>query len=148
MDKNNLQKKRAEKAKAEEAIINRILCWIAGGAVLECLILLLNRYWVYYTADEIGLRLVLDVVVKVVGVVGLVGVAASAYWWYSAWKRGAKSTLPAILCPAILGIAVSCIAAWFFPMKGLHFLCVAVPVVVVLVMIYYLYQHEFFLIAV
>lgn len=147
MDKNNLKKNRAEKAKAEEAILNRILCWVVGGAVLEFLILLLNRYWVYYTTDEIELRLALDVAVKIIGVAGLVCAVVSAFWWNSARKSGKKSVLPAVLFPVFLGISVSCVVAWFFPMTGLRFMYIAVPVVIVLVLIYYLYQHEFFLTA-
>ena len=47
MDKNKKPTK-AAREKAEEEALNHILCWVAGGTVLEFLLLLLNRY--YYRA--------------------------------------------------------------------------------------------------
>ena len=41
---NNVKKKRAARAKAEEEALNRILSWIAGGSLLEFLLMLLNKY--------------------------------------------------------------------------------------------------------
>ena len=78
MDKNAKQKK-AAKARAEEEALNRILCWITGGVVLEFLLLLLSRYWTHYTVDQIDLRLALGTAVKILAVAGLCCTVGAGY---------------------------------------------------------------------
>lgn len=146
MDK-NAKRKRAEKAKAEEAALNRTLCWVTGGAVLEFLLLLLTRYWSYYTGAEVSLRLALTTVVKILAVAALVCAAGGAFWWSSARKSGKGGNLPGSLCLFMVGVSLGCFATWFGSDPGLRLMTYVVPVVVVLALIYYLYQHEFFLIA-
>ena len=68
---NNVKKKKAARAKAEEEALNRILSWIAGGSVLEFLLMLLNKYWNHYTAAQIELRVALGTAVKFLAVAGL-----------------------------------------------------------------------------
>ncbi len=146
MDKNAKQAK-AAKAKAEEAALNRILCWVAGGSVLWFLLLLLERYWSHYTAGQIEFRVALGTAVKIIAVAGLLCAAAGAYWWYSARKCGKGTNLPGTLCLFTVGVSVSCFAAWFGSGTGLQLMSYTVPVVVVLALIFYLYPREFFLIA-
>ncbi len=146
MDKNKKQTK-AAKAKAEEAAINRILCWVAGGSVLEFLLLLLNRYYFYYRVEEFAIFTALSVAVKILAVAGLVCACAAAFWWNSAKKAGKSATLPGVLSVFMLGVSVSCFASWFFYGTGIHTMYIVVPVVVALAVIFYLYQKEFFLIA-
>lgn len=146
MDK-NVKKNKAEKAKEEEAALNCILCWVVGGAVLEFLLLLLNRYWVHYTVAQIELRVALGTAVKILAVAALACAAAAGFWWNSARQSGKKTGLPGALCLFLLGVSVSCFAAWFLSGAGVRLMYIAVPVVIVLVLIYYLYQHEFFLVA-
>ncbi|MCI8475090.1 MAG: hypothetical protein HFF07_07105 [Oscillospiraceae bacterium] len=144
---NNTKKKRAEKARAEEAALNRILCWVAGGSVLEFLLLLLNRYWSHYTAGQIDFRVALGTAVKILAVAALFCAAGAAYWWNNARRNGRGSNLPGTLCLFMAGVSASCFAAWFVSGTGLLLMSYAVPAVVVLALIYYLYQHEFFLLA-
>ncbi|MCI9264120.1 MAG: hypothetical protein HFF06_06055 [Oscillospiraceae bacterium] len=144
---NNTKKKRAEKAKAEEAALNRILCWVTGGAVLEFLLLLLSRWWTYYTVDQIDFRVALGTAVKILAVAALACAAGGAYWWNNARRSGKGTNLPGTLCLFMAGVSLSCFAAWFVSGTGLQLMSYAVPAVVVLALIYYLYQHEFFLIA-
>lgn len=146
MDKDMKQTK-AAKAKAEEAALNRILCWITGGAVLEFLLLLLSRYWNHYTTDQIELRVALGTAVKILAVAALICAGAAAFWWNGAKKAGKGTAVPATLGFFMLGVSVSCFAAWFFSGAGLQLMYVVVPVVVVLVLIFYLYQREFFLVS-
>ncbi len=143
MDKNAKQ----SRAKAEEAALNRILCWVVGGAVLESFLLLLNRYWSHYTMEQFAIRLALDTAVKVLAVAGLLAAAAAAFWWANARKNGRGTNLPGTLCIFLVGISVSCFAAWFFSGAGLRLVCILVPAAIVLALIYYLYQREFFLLA-
>lgn len=144
---NNAKKKRAERMKAEEAALNRVLCWIAGGSVLEFLLLLLNRYWVYYTVGQIDLRIALGTAVKILAVAGLACAAGAGYWWNNAAKSEKSTNLPGALCLFMTGVSLSCFAAWFVSDIGLELMIFAVPAVVILALIYYLYQREFFVIA-
>ena len=142
MDKNTKRMK-AERAKQEEAALNRILAWLAGGAVLEFILLLVNRRYSY--ADTWAL---MRVVIKVMAVVGLVGCVAGILWYCSARKRGAGTVAPAVCALFSAGLSLGGFAPWFLGYTGLRLAYIAVPVVVVLVLVYYLYQREFFLAAV
>lgn len=148
MNKNSKQKK-TERAKAEEAALTRILYWVAGGAVLEFLLLLLNRYWAGFLVMSNGttLRAPLDVTIRILAVAGLICAAGALYWWRCAVKARKGRDLPGILCLFMVGISASCFASWIFDAAGLRVMYVAVPVITVLALVYYLYQHEFFLIA-
>lgn len=146
MDKNAKQKK-AEKARAEEEALNRILCWVAGGAVLEFLLLLLSRYWSHYTVEQIDFRVALSTAVKILAVAALACAAGAGYWWNSARKSGKSANLPGALSLFMAGVSMSCFAAWALSDVGLRLMTFAIPAVVILALIYYLYQHEFFLIA-
>ncbi|MCI8651003.1 MAG: hypothetical protein HFF05_00990 [Oscillospiraceae bacterium] len=146
MDKNAKQIK-AAKAKEEEATINRILCWVVGGSVLEFLLMLLNRYWSHYTAAQIDFRVALGTAVKILAVAALACAAGALFWWNNAWKSGKGMYVPGTLCLFMTGVSVSCFAAWGFSGQGLMLMCYVVPAVVILAIIYNLYQREFFLVA-
>lgn len=146
MDKNAKQFREA-KAKQEETALNRVLCWIAGGSVLEFLLLLLNRYYSHYTVEQIDLRVALGSAVKILAVAALVCAAAAGLWWNAARKSGRGSALPGLLTIFMAGVSVSCFCTWFMGSTGLRLMYIGVPVVIVLALIYYLYQREFFLVA-
>lgn len=146
MDKNAKEIK-AAKAREEEATINRILCCVVGGSVLEFLLMLLNRYWSHYTAAQIDLRVALGTAVKILAVAALACAVGALFWWNNARKNGKGTNLPGVLCLFMAGVSVSCFAAWIFSGLGLTLMCYVVAAVVILAIIYYLYQKEFFLIA-
>lgn len=144
MNKNTKQLK-AAKAKAEEEALNRILYWVAGGSVLEFLLLLLNKYWSHYGPQTLQLRLALDKVIPVVGVAALVLAAVGGYLWVRAAREKKGLTFPILLCLMTLGIGGGCMAAFLFGEAGILLMCFLVLAVVVLAVLFYLYQREFFL---
>lgn len=144
MNKNTRQVK-AAKARAEEEALNRILYWVAGGSVLEFLLLLLNKYWSHYGPKTIQLRQVLQKVIPVVGVVALAAAVFGAYLWVKAVREKKSPTLPMLLCLMTLGIGGGCMGAFLFAEVGILLVCFLVLAVVVLAVLYYLYQREFFL---
>ncbi len=146
MDKNMRQAK-AAKARSEEAALNRIMCWLAGGVVLEFLLLFLDRYYNHYTVSEVELRVALGTTVKILAAAALICAAAAGFWWNTARKGGRSVNLPATLCLFLAGLSLSCFAAWFFPSMGLRVMYLIVPGVIVLALVYYLYQREFFVVA-
>ncbi|MDE6107392.1 MAG: hypothetical protein K2F83_01790 [Oscillospiraceae bacterium] len=144
MDK-SLKKNRAAKAKAEEEALNSILCWVVGGLTLEFLLVLLNRYWVYYRISEFDFRVgILEPVVKVLAFLALVGTAAAAFWWK---KGGMKERLPLTAALLSLGISAGCFSAWLVGEAGITVMYTVVPAIILLAVIYHLYQREFFLIS-
>ena len=111
MNKNNKQV-RAAKAKEEEAVLNRILYWFAGSAVLEFILMVFNRFLYHYVAGEIPLMTALHACLRYVAVGALACALAAVFWWNSARRSGKSTTLPAALGLFMAGLAVGCFAAW------------------------------------
>ena len=146
MDKKERQ---AQRAKQEDEILVKVLWWIVGCVVLEALVLLLNRYYVNYTASQIDLAYALHKsVIPVLAVVFPVCFVATLLLWLAARKKGKLVRLTAGLTLAFLALAVCAVVTYFFAGTGIRFLYIAVPAVAVLALIYYLYQREFFCAAV
>lgn len=145
MDK-SVKKNKAAKAKAEEEALNSILYWFVGGCVLEFLLLLLKRYWVdYRLGAELNFLLhVLMPAVTVLSFLALAGSAAAFFWWK---KSGMKARLPLAVALVSLGISAGCFSAWLLGAAGLKVIYTVVPVVILLAVIFYLYQREFFFIS-
>lgn len=145
MDKNS-KKNRTAKAKAEEEALNSILSWVVGGAALEILLLLLNRYWVHYRLGaELDFRVnILGPAVKVLAFLFLAGAAGAFYWWK---KSGLKKRLPLGTALVSLGLSAGCFAAWLLGGAGLTVVYTVVAAIVILAVLFHLYQREFFLIA-
>ena len=142
---NNFKKNKAAKAKAEEEALSSILCWVAAGSVLEFFLILLNRYWSHYRVAEIQFRVgPLETMVKVMAFLFLAAAAGGAYWWK---KEGMKRRLPLAVSLVTLGASAGCFAAWLVGESGIVALSTMAPGIVVLAILYYLYQREFFLVA-
>lgn len=140
MDKKERQ---AQRAKQEDEILVKVLWWIVGCVVLEALVLLLNRYYVNYTASQIDLAYALHKsVIPVLAVVFPVCFVAALLLWLAARKKGKLVRLTAGLTLAFLALAVCAVVTYFFAGTGIRFLYIAVPAVAVLALIYYLYQRS------
>ena len=48
------KRERTERARQEDAVLNKVLYWIVGAVVLEFLLLLVNRFYIKYTVATIG----------------------------------------------------------------------------------------------
>lgn len=138
MDKNTKQMK-AQRAKREEAVLNRVMAWLAGGAVLEFLLLLLNQRYGYIDTWDI-----VQTLIRILSVAGVACTVFGLIWLRVAAKNGAKLFLPAVCTLFSAGVAVGCLATWFLGRTGLRLVYVSLPVLVALVLVYYLYQREFF----
>lgn len=143
MEKN----KRADRKKQEDIALTRALSWFGAAMVLEFLLLLVNKYYVNFTADSasIALALAMGTVVKVITVVSLLGAAALGFL---GWKRmNAQNAVPflwVVLTALLLAVGVSSGLIWAFYRAAVELLYVLVPAGAVLALVYYLYQKEFF----
>ncbi len=141
------KRERAERAKQEDAILNRVLIWIAGSVILEALLLLLNRYYVNARVSELAIQQGLYQMFGVLAIVLPIAFVACAVWWFLTWKKGEHALLPQVLTTILAVLAVCAVVARLYPNKtGISALYVGVPCLAVLALVYYLYQHEFFLV--
>ena len=141
------KRERAERAKQEDAILNRVLIWIAGSVVLEALLLLLDRYYVNTRVSELAIKQGLYQMFGVLVIVLPIAFLACAAWWVFTWRKGERRLLPQILSTVLLILSVCAVVARLYPNKtGISALYVGVPCLAVLALVYYLYQHEFFLV--
>ena len=140
-------KKNAERKKQEDIALTRALSWFGAAMVLEFLLLLVNKYYVNFTADSasIALALAMSTVVKVTTALGLIGAVVCGFF---GWKRyKASGTLPflwLVLTVALLALGVCSGLIVLFYRAAVDLLYILVPAAAVLALVYYLYQKEFF----
>lgn len=139
--------KRVDKKKQEDIALTRALIWFAAAMVVEFLLLLVNKYYINFTADSESIRLALTMgtVLKVTTVLGLLAAVLCGVW---GWKRGKKTgTVPflyVVLTTVLLAIGVSSGLIVVFYRAAVQLLYIMVPAGAVLALVYYLYQREFF----
>ena len=144
----NKKEKQAQRERQEDEILNKVLWWIVGSVILEALLLLLNRIYVNYTVSEFELAYALRGVFQVLAIVLPICFVVLAALWLAARKTGKLVKLTGIVALIALILAVCAVVVRIFDVSGVKFLYIAVPVVAVLALIYYLYQREFFFSAV
>ncbi|MBQ3134492.1 MAG: hypothetical protein IJB75_01600 [Oscillospiraceae bacterium] len=133
--------------KQEDTALNRALLWFAAAMVLEFLLLLVDRYYIGFIADSAGIALAqaLHVVIRVVAVLGLVGGVAAAVWCRKASvKCGELAFAPMMISAVAFAFGISGALIVLFYTAAVDLLCVLVPALGVLALVYYLYQKEFF----
>ena len=141
------KRERTERARQEDAVLNKVLYWIVGAVVLEFLLLLVNRFYIKYTVATIGTANAIEAVLTVLSMVFPLCFVAALVWWILSHRKGSSATLPGFLTILAAALAVCCIITRVFKGSGVQLLYVAVPVVAVLALIFYLYQKEFFTVA-
>lgn len=142
------KKRKAAISKQEDVALTRALLWFAAAMVLEFLLLLVDRHYIGFTADgaAIALAQVLHVVIRVAAVLGLVCGAVLAWWCKRASaKRGELAFTPLLLSVSAFAVGISGALIVLLYSVAVELLCVVVPALGVLALVYYLYQKEFFL---
>ena len=140
---------RTAKKQQEDRALNRVLCWFGGAVVLEFLLLLLNRYYfVGNNGGDLALSQGLFRFLRVAAWVLLAVAVAFGVWWFVRRRQGKKTTFQSggCVCAAVLFVCAFVAGIWG-SYGSVRFLYVCVPVVAVLALVYYLYQREFFLVA-
>lgn len=138
---------RLAKKQKEDQALNRVLLWFGGAVILEFFLLLLNRFGVNFDAQGAELAAGIFRFLRVFAWVCLALTAACALWWAVARKRGGKTFLPGFCALLFAGLFLCAVIAGVWKDIGVQLLYVCVPVTAVLALIYYLYQREFFLVA-
>lgn len=146
MDKREKEKQRQQ----EDQALNKLLCWVCGAAVLIVILMLAKRYRVNFTVDELELAQGVFYASRVAAILGLVlAVAMGGLYWYRI-RAGKKDAWPAGLAVFFLGLAVGSFAVWHDSSSSTRtdFVIVLIIATAVLALVYYLYQRDFFVIAV
>lgn len=136
-----------ERRRQEDIALQRGLLWIVGAAVLEALLVLLNRFYINYSLSQSGVNIFLTLheVLKV-GRLAAFAAAVLALLW-AAWqvKQGKKYALPLVLAIALAAVTVCIHVAVKYRADGMSMLYWLVIAWAVLAMVFYIYQREFFL---
>ena len=146
---NKKEQLQRQRRRQEDAVLTKVIYWIVGAVVLEGLLLLLNRYYVNYltTGAEIALAGALNSALPILAVVFLALFVLFLALAVRRHRGGRGAGFPGALSVFTLMFSLCCAVSRVFYSVGIRFLYVAVPVVAVLALVYYLYQHEFFLVA-
>lgn len=139
--------KNAIRNKQEDIALTRALIWFGAAMVLEFLLLLVNKYYINFTADSasISLAMVLSSVIKITTVLGLLGAAVCGFFgWKHIKDKGVFPFLWLVLTATALAVGISSGLIVLFYRAAVELLYILVPAMAVLALVYYLYQREFF----
>lgn len=140
---------RTAKKQREDQALNRVLWWFGGAVILEFFLLLLNRfYFVDHNGGNVALSRGLFQFMRVFTWVCLAVAVLLGVWWFLRKRKGERAFAQGASCVAA-AILFGCafVTGFWGGYGGVRFLYVCVPVVAVLALVYYLYQREFFLVA-
>lgn len=140
----------AARSRKEDAALNRVLVWFGAAVAAECVLLLLNRYYINATTRPGELEFqgaLFHAFPTLIGILAA-GFILCAVWFVFAWRTRKRGLLPGILSGVFAVLLIFSVITYRFVGAGVQFLCAAVPAAAVLALVYYLYQREFFLISV
>ncbi|MCD7947038.1 MAG: hypothetical protein LUG13_01910 [Oscillospiraceae bacterium] len=132
----------------EDQIFNRIILWIIGAVVVELYLLFLNRYYVRAIIAQWDFRMALGSALPILAIIFVACFVVFLVLGIHAHSAGKKKPIFAFWCILTAALAVASMVTYFVGASGVRFLYIAVPMVGVLALLYYLYQKEFFCIAV
>ena len=131
------------KRQMEDRIFNRMLVWLLVAVVAEVYFVIVNRFYVHARAGEINAMVVWHSALLVLFALGLVLFAVCMLWGRKQQSSGRDSVLPFALGGGFLVAGVGSLAIRLSHSCS-HLMLALVPVLAVLVIIFYLYQKEFF----
>ena len=111
MDKNQ----REVRLRQEDADLNRGLLWVVGAVLLECLLMVVNRWYINFYPAEIGVAEAILNVMRVLrlggGVVGILALVWAALCFHRGSKAGWPAVAGLVLASCVLGVLVVVAAA-------------------------------------
>lgn len=141
MDKSKKEARRRQ----EDMALNRALLWVVGAVVLECLLLLVNRYYINYYPSEVDLAYLLWNGLKALQIGGAAVGVVCLVWAVLCFQKSGKTALPVILLLVCWALAICARVTLVYQKTGVQMLFLLVPAWAGLALVYYLYHREFFL---
>lgn len=131
----------------EDRAFNRMLLWLAATVVVEVIMLLVNRFYVHARVEELGAIPTLSVILGIAPIVGIVLCALFLFWGFRI--RKSDEVLQDGMIQFVLAAAFLCmgIGGWImrtYGVAGAPMVLGVVPALGVLMLVFYLYQKEFF----
>lgn len=143
MDKNQKEARRRQ----EDVALNRGLLWVGGAVVLECLLLLVNRYYINFFVSEVNVAEMVRNVLSGVRIVGAAAGLLAFLWGVLQFRKGLSATKPTVVGLVCWALTVCAHVTLVFQKAGVQMLFILVPAWAGLALVYYLYHREFFLAA-
>ncbi len=141
-------KQREERRRQEDRDLNRGLLWVAGAVVFECLLILINRYYINPYFSEVNTAIAVMNALKVLRIAGAVVGLAGLVLGLVRLRQAKSVTLPVVVSLACLVAALCSHVVLQYNKEGIQMLFLLIPAFAGLALVYYLYQREFFLAAV
>lgn len=141
---------RALREQQENEVLRRVLFWLGAAVLLETVVLLTNRFFFHAltTPAEMQLQQVLFQVLEILRFAGFIVAAGFLIWALAGRKKDAHCGIARIISAAFFAaLSVCAILFVHIGMSSVSVLLVGIPAVAGLIMIYYLYQREFFVLA-
>lgn len=138
---------RSQKEQMEDRAFNRMLLWLAGTVLTEVVLLLVNRYYVHARVDELEHLATLHTILGIAPIVGVVLFAGFLYWGLQQKKKGEENRdgiIQIILACAFLVMGVGAFGMRMYGVTAAPLILGIVPGLGVLMLVFYLYQKEFF----
>lgn len=135
--------KRGQRANQEDASFNRMLLWLAGAVGVELIILFIRQVYVNLLFGGV-VAYGLSQFFHVFNFVGAALIVAGIVWAVRSTQAGKPAVLP-WACTAGVGILwiVSLFAYYLFDV-GMNLMMILPGVAAVLIVVFFLYQREFF----
>ena len=133
-----------ERERQEDIIFNKMLQWLVAAVVAEVVMLILNRFYIHTRVDELGALPVLHTLLAVFPVIGIVAFVLCLLWRKAVRKGGKSGDIQLIVGSALLCVGVCGFLLRAFGSAGSGVVLAIVPAFAVLILIFYLYQKEFF----
>lgn len=131
----------------EDRAFNRMLLWLAATVVVEVVMLLVNRFYVHARVEELSALPALHTMLGIAPIAGILLCALFLYWGSRLHKREdipQDGMLQFVLAAAFLCMGLGCWVMRNYGVAGAPMVLGLVPALGVLMLVFYLYQKEFF----
>ena len=131
----------------EDRAFNRMLLWLAATVVVEVVMLLVNRFYVHARVEELGAVPTLSVILGIAPIVGIVLCALFLFWGFRIRKNDEvpqDGMIQFVLAAAFLCMGIGGWIMRTYGVAGAPMVLGVVPALGVLMLVFYLYQKEFF----
>lgn len=135
------------KEQMEDRAFNRMLLWLAGTVLTEVVLLLVNRYYVHARVEELEHLATIHAILGFAPIVGVVLFAGFLYWGLQQKKKGdadRDGIIQIILAAAFLVMGFGAYGMRLYGASAAPLILGIVPGLGVLMLVFYLYQKEFF----
>ena len=133
-----------ERERQEDIVFNKMLQWLVAAVIAEAVMLLLNRFYIHARVSELGAVPALSKLLLVFPVIGIVAFVLCLFWRKSVRNNGKSGDIQLMTGGTLLCIGVCGFLLRMFGSTGSSVVLAITPVLAVLILIYYLYQKEFF----